>query len=270
MSRMRPIHAFLNFFIFPAAVIASVVACSAGPESIRRIPDEKKLVLLVESFQNNSIEGTKWNPWKLGFASLVQEDLVLSGYFRVVSEESRRKALGELAFQESGLTPESGMKTGKLLGAQWILGGGFVVAGPDISVHTDLMEVESGRVLATIRRTGASSEFFTLCKQMSVELLKQLRLDFSDEDVRYLTQTVETKDVDASLLNYEGEMTLRRVDEIRYKKALGRADATAEMEVRKLEKEARRRFRDAVEEDPNYKRARQNLQRLALMLPSSI
>lgn len=253
------------------AVLLFASACSSGGlESIRRIPDEKKLVLLVESFQNNSVEGERWNPWKLGFPSLVQEDLVVSGYFRVVSEESRRKALGELAFQESGLTPESGMKTGKILGAQWILGGGFVVTGPEISAHTDLMEVESGRILATIRRTGPSAEFFSLCKQMSVELLKQLRLDFSEEDVRYLTQAVQTKDVDASLLNYEGEMTLRRIDEIRYKKSIGKADGTAENEMRRLEKEARRRFRDAVEEDPNYQRARRNLQRLALMLPSSI
>ncbi len=267
---MPRIMHFLNFVLPLLPLTAFLTACTAGPESIRRIPDEKKLVLLVESFQNNSVEGAKWNPWKLGFASLVQEDLVVSGYFRVVSEESRRKALGEQAFQESGLTPETGMKTGKLLGAQWILAGGFVVAGPEISVHTDLMEVESGRVLATIRRTGASTEFFTLSKQMSIELLKQLRLDFSEEDVRYLTQSVETKDVDASLLNYEGEMALRRIDEIRYKKAIGRADTTADVEVRRLEKEARRRFRDAVEEDPDYRRARQNLQRLALMLPSSI
>jgi hypothetical protein len=43
-------------------------------------PDDKKLILLVENFQNNSVDGAKWDPWKFGLATLIQDDLVQVGY----------------------------------------------------------------------------------------------------------------------------------------------------------------------------------------------
>ncbi len=254
-----------------ALLLWTVIGCAAGGETgpLHTIPDSKKVVLLVLEFENRTPEGARWDPWKLGIPSLIEGDLVLAGYFSVVSEESRRRALQEAALGRTGLVHEP-RALGRLLGAQWLLGGDFAVQGTDMSISCRFIEVDTARVLGSRQEVGPVSAFFALAKAASLGLMKQVKIDLDASDVRIITEAVETRSVDASLANYNGELAVREMERLRALERAGRAPAGVRDQLKRLRDDARGEFRRATGADPSYERAKRNLGRLTLQFPSSI
>lgn len=239
---------------------------SSQNRAIHSIPDEKKKILLIENFKNNSVDGSKYDPWSYGLSSMIQEDLILSGYFKLVSEDSRYKSLQEQTLGLTGLIDDTkAVKMGKLLGANWILAGDFIVMVDSINISARFIEVETGRVIAVSQKRDKLNLFFEVVKSASVSLMQQVKLELSDTDVRIITSAIETKNIDASLFNYHGEFSLKKIEALKNSK-----DKVSESDILKLENAARDDFRKALDLDPKYEKAKSNLGKLSLMLPSSL
>jgi len=255
--------------LFAYALLLS--ACAGGPKPLRDVPEGKKKILLVENFRNNSVDGKKWNPWSLGLASMIQEDLLAVGYFKIVSAEARVKALKEIAFTRSGLTQGEALRIGKLLGAQWILVGDYTVVGENMNINIKVIDASSSRLLASTRGEGGVKSFFKLAKNQSLNLMRKFRFDLNAQEIGILKRRVGTRNVTASLENFSGEGLLEQIRFLELQKKKPGANRSAiEARIERLRDEARRRFQYAVKEDPNYERAKNNLNKMALMLPSSI
>lgn len=259
---------YLPFLLIIPAILYQA-ECSSYPSTLRKIPDSQKVVLLIENFHNSSIEGSRWTPWQLGLPSLMENDLLLTGYFQVVSDESRRQALKELALGQSGLV-ETPQELGRLLGAQWILTGSFIVVGEQLKITGKFIDVKSARTLATAEESGGVSEFFRITKSLSTGLIRQVKLDLTDNDIKIITSQVETANVEASLHNYSGEETVDRIERLQIERESGRGGKDTDTQIARLREEAKSDFREAVRVDPSYERAKQNLSKLSLMFPSSI
>ena len=256
-------------------MILSALCMPAGCSSqttLRQIPDAKKKVIMVESFRNDSLDGKKYDPWKLGLSSMIQSDLTAVGYFRVVSPEARRLAFKEIAFSKSGLTEGESLELGRMLKARWILLGDYMVAGNGLSINVKVIEVETSKTLATAKSSGDVDSFFKVSQAVSLDLCRQFQFDLTSEEVAVITKLVDTNSVNASLNNYSGEQILDEIAnlELKAKSSSGAEKERLEMKVRELRLIAKDRFKSAVDTDPNYRRAQENLNKMMMMFPSSI
>jgi len=262
----------IKSIVYPCAIAALIFFnCSTGQKTLRSVPDEKKKVLLVENFKNNSIDGKKWEPWELGLPSMIQDDFFTIGYFKIVSAESRNKALAEMAFGESGLTETKYIELGKMLGAEWILFGDYIVMGDSMSISVKVIDVQTSGILASSKKIGSVNDFFTVTKNVSVALLQQFKYNLTSNEVSAIENRVETKKIHASLDNYYGEQLVTEIQALEMKKKKsGVNKAEIDRNIEELRNQAAYKFKSAVKEDPGYKRAKENLNKMTLMLPSSI
>jgi len=267
---MRNVQIIIVFI----ALYSFAFCLNSVDQTLRKIPDNKKKVLLVETFQNNSTEKKKWEPWKLGLASMIQDDLVSIGYFKVVSTDARRKSLKEIAFQRSGVvnvSEEKQLQIGKMLGAEWMVLGNYMVQEKLMMINVRVVRIETNQTIASSKINGEVKDFFKLSKNVSVALLRQFKFNISGQEIAVISKRVETTSINASLKNYSGEQILEQIAFLKEKRKKKGVDVKEiDIQIEYLEKKARYRFETALGEDPAFQKAKSNLNKLTLMLPSSI
>lgn len=264
------ISPLFRFLALLTMLPALMIGCTNQSDLLRQIPANKQKVLLLQGFQNNSTAPDRWNPWSRGLPMMIQSDLMRVGYFRVVSAESRATALEELAFSKSGLT-EKTIEIGQLLGADWIVSGSFVVVGMRLELTATVTDTRTGSLVASSSKGGPVSAFFEVAKEASLDLLSQFQFDLKAGEVVVIRRAVETRSLEASLKNYAGESLLLQVRLLELRMREPHADvADLSIEVEALKKKAALRFARALDSDAEYQRAKDNLNGLTLMLPSSI
>ncbi len=130
----------LNFF--KVLLVYSVVLLLSVP--VVSLASQEPVSLAVLPF--NNMNGNQDQDYLTGIiTSILVEDLSQSGALRIVERENIREVLKEQKLQMSGLLDEkSAMKAGKLLGASYILKGGYVFLGQDVFINTTLIDVETG------------------------------------------------------------------------------------------------------------------------------
>lgn len=261
-------HHYSRWFLVALTVMS--LRC-ASSDALRSVPEERKKTLLFQGFRNASIDGSRYDPWRLGLPDMLTDDFVQSGMFRVVSEDARHRALNEMALQQSGMTDQQAIDLGHVLGAEWILAGDFQVFEGQLSVNARVIDVSSTRILASSHRQGKLSEFFQLSKDVSVALLQQFHVDLTSQEIAVLRQRVDTRSVEASLNNYSGEALVAEIDALKARRSQKGTDRMAvDQRIKELQAEARKSFQSAIDHDSSYERSRKNLSKLSLMLPSSI
>ncbi|MBF9018140.1 MULTISPECIES: CsgG/HfaB family protein [unclassified Oceanispirochaeta] len=78
--------------------------------------------------------------------SIIRQDLSLSGMVFLVDRENMDDVLEEQKLQFTGVMDDKSIiETGRLVGAQYILKGGFVFLGQDLFLNLDLINTETGR-----------------------------------------------------------------------------------------------------------------------------
>ncbi|HDP80467.1 MAG TPA: hypothetical protein ENN21_06450, partial [Spirochaetes bacterium] len=119
----------------------------------------KKMTILVYPFSNT---GEKQYSWvSAGMTDTVISDLCRIENVNVVSEEDRKKSLNEIELAQKGLIGEKGtIKVGRMMGADIIFTGTYVVIGNRIRVFAKLIDVESGRVEQSLKIDGTMDRIF--------------------------------------------------------------------------------------------------------------
>lgn len=108
-------------------------------------------------------------------AAKVIETLKTSGNMQVVERERLILALEELNLGSSGLADEATrLKIGRIIGARFMVFGGYFIIGGMMRLDLRLVEVETGRVLKAAQKVTAAGDiggWLNAAEQAAAELI---------------------------------------------------------------------------------------------------
>ncbi len=150
----------------------------------------------------------------------------------IIERESLEKILHEQAMSLTGLTEESSAEIGKLLQANQLIYGSYIITDDNIRIDLKLVNVESGSIAYTTNANGEIDDIFVLQTRLTANIRDYLQLG-----QRAVPRQAETKSISALASYYTG---IDHLDNQRY--------SQAEIE-----------FKKATEIDPLFYRAQDGL-----------
>ena len=115
--------------------------------------------------------------------------------------------------QQSGFfDPETAVKAGKLLGAEYLLTGNFTARSPEIRIDTRVVRVETGEIVRTAKVQGKEDKFFDLQQKLAKELVKGLPIAVSPEAMQELEARQQKNRIDAATTMVAFSQGLQRLD----------------------------------------------------------
>jgi TolB-like protein len=106
-----------------------------------------------------------------GLAQMLISDLSGTDTIRVVERDRIEDILGELKLQSSAkIDPQSAVKLGKLLGARYLVLGGYFDLQDVLRVDARIVEVETGRVLKSFGANGKPGDFLPVEQKLAGDL----------------------------------------------------------------------------------------------------
>lgn len=110
---------------------------------------------------------------KKGLTQMLISDLAGHEKVSLVERVRLQDVLAELQLAQSKKTdPETAVKVGKLLGAKYIVVGGYFQVLGQLQVTARLVEVETSKTLAGVQARGKPDDFFQLEQDVSGQLGK--------------------------------------------------------------------------------------------------
>ncbi len=189
-------------------------------------------ILSILYFENTTAD-PEYQWLSKGLADMLISDLSGIPDIKIIERESLEKVLQEQALSLTGLTEEgSAVEVGKLLQADQLIYGAYIINDDVIRIDMKLVAVESGIILHTLDVKGDIDDIF----ELETELVTDLRLHLNLKE-RPVPRKPDTKSVDALARYYTG---IDHLDHKRY--------AQAETE-----------FTKATELDPLFYRAHEGL-----------
>lgn len=261
---VKPRH-YLNSLILCALCFITGCSSSSHGDYLRIVPRAERKGLAVLNFFNASPAGKvqQYQSWVYGIPAMLTTDLETIGLFNLVNRERLNDILQEQQLQVSGLVdPATAVQMGRLIAAHYILTGSFGIMGERLRIETQVYSVESGVQLGATSVEGETANFFLLEKQLVVKLTSYLEAMLSGEEINKLSARIETRSVQASLNNYAGEMALLQAKNL---SATGQTK-----EAQSARESAKQNFETALNYDPAYQRARDNLRKLLMGVPLTI
>src|SRR5947207_14882680 len=120
--------------------LTAIGALLAAPAIVRAQADTRPIVVVL-TFDNTSVgkDAKDYDGVSKGIMELLATDLAGNPRFRVVERERVQKLLEEQNLTKSGaVDPQTAVRLGKLLGAQYTIYGGFLANGKQtiLTAHT--------------------------------------------------------------------------------------------------------------------------------------
>jgi TolB-like protein len=221
--------------------------------------------LVVLNFVNHTPgeRAQEFQPWELGLASMMMTDLESMGLFNIITKEDVSQISRKRGIRVSRLQTEAdALKVGELVAAKYALSGSFVEMNGKLRIEARVFSIEQGTQLGAGSVTGKTDKFFELQKSLVLEISKYMEAMLDETEASVITRTVETTSVHASLNNYAGEIAVLQAQEYKERGEPRRANQLLE--------KAKERFQIALKHDPDYKRAKQNLAKLAMGIPLTL
>jgi len=256
---------FLIFVFSLLPIGCKTTGTSAGPAVLREVPRAERVVLMVLNFRNTSSAtlADEYRPWEYGIPSMIMTDLESIGLFNILSWDRIEDILEQQKFQSLGMVNEKdAVEIGRLAAARYSLTGSYMILNGTLRMEARVLSVETGTQLGASSVTGKVDMFFELEKELVIAMTSYLGATLTSEETARLSESIETRSVDASLNNFAGEIAMREADDLKEKGKSKLADD--------LIKEAKIRFERAVKHDPDYVRAKNNLAGLTMAIPMTL
>jgi TolB-like protein len=158
--------------------LAFAVALTLAPVLVRA--QDTRPVVAVLYFDNNSIgkDRADFDGLGKGIADLLITDLASSPRMRIVERERVQKLLEEQSLTKSGaIDPSTAVKLGKVLGAQYMVTGGFMSDGRGSMVLTSrAINVETSQITNPERVQEKTDDVLGLVAKLSTRLNENLKL----------------------------------------------------------------------------------------------
>jgi TolB-like protein len=227
----------------PVLVFSALLLAAAPPAA----PASRPAPTVAVSYFDNNTGKAEYDPLAKGLADMLITDLGQLGALRVVEREKLNQILAELKLSRSKfIDPKTAQRVGKGLAAQFILSGGYMLAGDTIRIDARVFNVETGAVVTSERVEGKKDEFFALEKEIADVLIAALQVKLASAEKSKLranaTQSFEAWSSYAAGLD-----------------AQDKGDVAA----------ARAAYAKALAADPNYRAAKNATERLAVIFAQS-
>lgn len=251
----------MRHFIMILLVVLLFLSCGGKQVILRDIPKGQQKTLAVLKFKDQS-SSSEYTPWEMGLSSMLMTDLLKIGVFKIVSRERMKEILKEQQFGLTGIVDtRTAQEIGRVLGAEYILMGTFIEFKGTLRIEAQIFHVEKGNMVKADEITGKTERFFELEKELVYEISQDLEIALSENEKKQLSKAIATKSVKASLENYDGIEKIEKAQEL---EKAGKKQA-----AEKLKKQAKNKFEKALEYDPEYEEAKENLDKLGLAVPIS-
>ena len=233
----------LAVFVVSLFIIFSGYAGSQGVEqkgeegSATLTVDQPPQTLAILPFENNSVtDSDRFAPLSKGLAAMIITDLNKSGTrLKLIERDKIQSLLKEIALSQSGsIDGSTAVRVGKILGAQAIAFGSFMVLGKSMRIDVRIIKVETGELIMAESIMGNSNDFMKLEQNLTKKIADSLNVALGPE------KAASKSDIKAALYFSEGLAAFDRGDK----------------------EKAKRLFAKCVELDPAYKTQVQNIKGL--------
>ena len=203
------------------------------PAGLEQIPK----TLAIFPFENNSVtDPERFAPLSKGLSAMLISDLNKSGTaLKLIERDKIQSLLKEIALSQTGSVDSStAVRAGKILGAQTIAFGSFIVLGKSVRIDTRIIKVETSELVMAESIFGNVDNFMGLERELATKIAASLKVALQ------MNPGVAKSDINAALYFSRG------LD------ALDRNNRT----------QARELFKKSIELDPAYKEQVDNVQGL--------
>lgn len=166
-----------------ALVVASVLVVTPfvhGLGAQRPAPRDTRPTVAVLSFSNGSIfQHDTFDPLSTGITELLIHELSQNGAIRVVEREQLQKVMAELGLSASDRVDQAtAARVGRLVGAQHVVVGGFVVdlRGRVMAITARADETETGVVASSQKVEGKPDDALKLIATLGQQLSTRMHL----------------------------------------------------------------------------------------------
>jgi len=173
----------------------------AQEKKLGRVAGKRTVAVLY--FINNTSE-LSLDPLQKGFALMLITDLAKVKDINVVERVRLQALMEELALATSGLIePGTGPRLGRLLRAQWIVGGELSGSKAKLDVNAHLIKVANEKILGSPASRGSLSKIFKMEKEILFEIIRLLKIKLKPVEVEELKRPMSTN-VDALMAFFKG------------------------------------------------------------------
>jgi len=232
-----------RFSMFTLITILAVIMLFAGCAGVKEVKkddikvkeepaaiviDQVPKTMAVLPFENNSVtDPDRYAPLSKGLSAMLITDLKNSSTsLQLIERDKIQALLKEIALSQSGSVDQStAVRAGKILGAQSIVFGSFMVLGNQVRMDARIIKVETSEVVMAESITGDSGGLMNLAMELAGKIARSMKVAFKPPQVK------GEGDINTALYFSKGLEALDRGDK----------------------KEARRLFSKCIELDPAYK-----------------
>jgi TolB-like protein len=166
-----------------ALLLSFVTICGASSDE-KNVPT----TLAILPFENNSItDPMRYAPLGKGLAAMLITDLKNAGTSLKIIERSKITAiLKEIAMGQTGAVDEAtAIEAGKILGAQSIAFGSYMVMGSQMRIDLRIVKVETSELILAESASGNNDDFITLENQLAQKIAESLKVALQPADSQF-------------------------------------------------------------------------------------
>lgn len=222
-----------TFLVTIGCVTPQKTKVELQPARLEQIPK----TLAIFPFENNSVtDPERFAPLSKGLSAMLISDLNKSGTaLKLIERDKIQSLLKEIALSQTGSVDSStAVRAGKILGAQTIAFGSFIVLGKSVRIDTRIIKVETSELVMAESIFGNVDNFMGLERELATKIAASLKVALQ------MKPGVGKSDINAALYFSRGL------------EALDRNNRT----------QARELFKKSIELDPAYKQQVDNVQGL--------
>jgi TolB-like protein len=153
MKNMRWNKIFFRI-LFMMMILVLATSCASKPDL-----KDRSLTIAVWDLDDLSPSSAVRPPLGEVFSSKIIETLKKKGEYTIVERERLILALEELRLGTTKLVDETTrLKLGRILGARWMIFGGYQIIGNQIRIDLRMVEVETGKVSRATEKTTSTTD----------------------------------------------------------------------------------------------------------------
>lgn len=186
-------------------VVAAAKQAVANEATLSQTPGDRRTIA-VPPFKFNGPEAETYAPLERGFAELMITDLSRSSRLTVVERDRMQAIADEIRLGASDrVDATTAVRAGKLIRAGRLVNGSLVQAGAQLTVESNVIDVNTGELAAPVSVTNALDNLFAMQKQLVFQVFTQLGVTLTPAE-RQLVDRQATTNLNAFLAYSRGLM----------------------------------------------------------------
>ena len=162
----------LKSLIMLGLLLVGVQTPGLAAEKDKETKDRPTVAILYFDYQGKD---EQMGLLRKGLAQMLISDLSTLEHIRIVERDRLEEILAELKLGQSGkIDPATAARVGKLLGARYMVLGGYFDMMNTLRADARVVEVETGKVVQSVGANGKPDDFMSVEQSLSTQLAEVL------------------------------------------------------------------------------------------------